>query len=59
MSFNSQGTYTKLNLVRDSFGRTGKTPQTGKPTTETKVPGTQPSYQRTVSSASYDTTTTF
>ena len=56
---NSQGTYTKLNLVRDSFGRTGKTPQTGKPATETKVPGTQPSYQRTVSSASYDTTTTF
>jgi len=56
---NSQGTYTKLNLVRDSFGRTGKAPQTGKPVTETKVPGTQPSYQRTVSSASYDTTTTF
>ncbi len=56
---NSQGTYTKLNLVRDSFGRTGKAPQTGKPATETKVPGTQPSYQRTVSSASYDTTTTF
>jgi len=56
---NAQGTYTKLNLVRDSFGRMGKTPQTGKPATETKVPGTQPSYQRTVSSASYDTTTTF
>lgn len=56
---NAQGTYTKLNLVRDSFGRMGKTPQTGKPATETKIPGTQPSYQRTVSSASYDTTTTF
>ena len=56
---NSQGTYTKLNLVRDSFGRTGKEPKTGKPATETKVPGTQPSYQRSVSTAAYDTTTTF
>jgi|TARA_R100000030_G_scaffold69581_1_gene53324 hypothetical protein len=56
---NADGTYTKLNLVRDSFGRTGKEPQTGKPATETKVPGTQPSYQRTVSTASYSTTTTF
>ena len=56
---NVKGTYTKLNLVRDSFGRTGKEPQSGKPATETKIPGTQPSYQRTVSYASYDTTTTF
>ena len=56
---NAKGTYTKLNLVRDSFGRTGKEPQSGKPATETRIPGTQPSYQRTVSTASYDTTTTF
>lgn len=56
---NSQGTYTKLNLVRDSFGRAGREPQTGKPATETKIPGTQPSYQRSVSTAAYDTTTTF
>jgi hypothetical protein len=56
---NAQGTYTKLNLVRDSFGRAGREPQTGKPATETKIPGTQPSYQRSVSTAAYDTTTTF
>lgn len=57
---NAQGTYTKLNLVRDSFGRkAGKEPETGKPATETKIPGTQPSYQRTASYASYGTVTTF
>jgi len=47
---NSSGTYTKLNLVRDSFGRTGKaresTPQSGKPATPTSIPGVQPSIQR-------------
>tara|TARA_B100001057_G_scaffold394475_1_gene403680 strand:+ start:582 stop:2012 length:1431 start_codon:yes stop_codon:yes gene_type:complete len=57
---NAQGTYTKLNLVRDSFGRkAGKEPETGKPVTETNIPGVQPSYQRTGSYGSFGTVTTF
>ena len=60
---NAKGTYTKLNLVRDSFGRTGRaresTSQTGKSATPTETPGTQNPYQRTVSYASADTTKTF
>ena len=60
---NSAGTYTKLNLVRDSFGRTGKaregTNESGKPATPTQTPGVQNPYQRTVSRLATDTTTTF
>jgi len=60
---NAQGTYTKINLVRDSFGRTGKArksdPQSGKPATPTETPGTQNPYQRTVSYASASTTKSF
>jgi hypothetical protein len=60
---NAQGTYTKINLVRDSFGRTGKArksdPQSGKPATPTETPGTQNQYQRTVSYASASTTKSF
>ena len=56
---NSVGTYTKLNLVRDSIGRTGKakdpTPQSGKPVTPTSIPGVQPSVQR----KSFNSTSTF
>ena len=50
---------TKLGLVRDSFGRTGKEPQTGKPATPTQTPGVQNPYQRTVSRKATDTTSTF
>ena len=60
---NAKGTYTKLNLVRDSFGRTGKaregTNESGKPATPTQTPGVQTPYQRTVSRLATDTTTTF
>jgi len=60
---NAKGTYTKLNLVRDSFGRTGKaregTNESGKPATPTQTPGVQNPYQRTVSRLATDTTTTF
>jgi len=56
---NSAGTYTKLNLVRDSVGRTGKakdpTSQSGKPATPTSIPGVQPSVQR----KSFSSTSTF
>tara|TARA_B100000902_G_scaffold399174_1_gene468804 strand:+ start:293 stop:1735 length:1443 start_codon:yes stop_codon:yes gene_type:complete len=52
---NPQGTFTKLNLVRDSFGRKGKA-KTGKPAADTKIPGVKLSSQRT---APYDTITTF
>jgi len=60
---NAKGTYTKINLVRDSFGRTGRaresTPQSGKTATPTQNPGTQSLYQRTVTSASSGRIRTF